>query len=171
MRRFLALLLFVSLASCTVTQPESWIPAEVPTASNMRLWEISRLAMEREGFPVVQQGFDPKTRIATSGWRMDLHPFKGRGFRERALVKYERGEKPGTLTLSVRVSQEINDNVSKPLDLEYAEWVPAPDNHEKSRVMLQYIRSMLGNQLDVGKAAEKQKEREKEYGGWGEQKR
>jgi hypothetical protein len=168
MKRLLTALLLTVSAACATGPPPEWVPAEVPTSSTMRLWEISRLAMERQGFPVVQQGFDPKTHVASSGWRYDLHPFKGQGYRERAEIMYGSGESPGTMTLSVRVTQEINDNVAKPLDLEYAEWAESSDNPEKARVMLQYMRSMLGTRVEVGTTVDAEKEREKKYGEWGE---
>jgi hypothetical protein len=124
------------------------------------------MAMEREGFPVMRQGFDPRSGLALSGWRRDLHPFKGHGYRERVEVSYKGGEQPGRMVLMVRVAQEINDNVAKPLDLEYAEWVPGPDNQERARVMLQYMRSMLGVQFEVGRKVKQGAPAEKEYGSW-----
>jgi hypothetical protein len=117
--------------------------------STMRLWEIARLALEKNGFPVVQQGFNPVDNSVVSGWDKDLHPFKGNGYRERAHIRFKRSENAGKLIVGVRVEQEINENLAKPLDAEYAEWVEAPDNPARAKVVLQYVQSMLGQGLDL----------------------
>ncbi len=161
-----AVLILGLFPSCASGPPAAWVPSAIPACSAMRLWEITRLAMEREGFVVLQRGFDPKTRTATSGWRKELHPFKGRGYRERVLVRYGAGAQAGTMKIGVRIEREINQNLSKPLDPEYADWGEAPDNTERAKVVLQYIRSLLGPDLNIGKKTGLEKEKEKKYGEW-----
>jgi len=168
MRRLLQATLVLSLAlfaSCAAPSGERWAPSEVPMCSTMRLWEITRIAMEKEGFVVVHRGFDPKTRMAVSGWDRDLHPFRGQGIRERAHVRYKASSNAGKLTLAVRIERQVNQNLAKPLDPEYADWEAGTDNPERAKVVLQYIRSMLGTQLEIGKTIDV-KEKEKEYGKW-----
>lgn len=140
----------LTAAACHVPQPAQWVPQEIPMCSTMRLWEITRLAMEKNGFPIVQQGFDPVEHSVVSGWDRDLHPFKGNGIRERVHVRYKRSENAGKLILGVRVEAESNDNLAKPLDPEYAEWIEAPDNTTRAKVVLQYLQSMLGQELEIG---------------------
>lgn len=169
MNRLLTLLLssIPSLcASCIISAPAEWSPAEVPLCSPQRLWEISRMAMERDGLVVLNQSFDPRTRTLVSAWDKELHPFKGHGYRERAHVRYEAGTEPGMLLLSVRVEREINENLAKPLDPQYAKWTEGPDNPERARILLQYMHSLLGSELNLGKRAKEQAEKEKEYGKW-----
>ena len=148
--RTLALLLALllgapALPSCASRAPEpQWVEADVEAASLRVLWEVTRHALQREGFAVPATGFDPRTRSVTSGWRMDLHPFKGEGFRERAVVKYDpaAGER---IDLSVRVEREINNNIAKPLDPAHADWKPAEDQPGRARVLLHSIRALLGD--------------------------
>ena len=171
-RLLLALLSALSLlGSCITSTPENWVPADVPTVSTPRLWEVTRMAMEREGFPITRVGFEPTTKTAVSGWKMDLHPFRGNGIRERAEVRYEAGRKPGQMVLLVRVAHQNNMNIAKPLDPSYAEWEVGPDNQQRALVIQQYIRSMLGNSLEIGKTIEKEEPGEKEYGSWEEKPR
>lgn len=154
-------LLLPMFCSCLGSPPEQWSPEDVPMCSTMRLWEITRLAMEKNGFPVVHQGFDPKTKAAISGWKKDLHPFKGHGTRERIHVRYKRSEAAGMLTIGVRVEQELNDNLSHPLDPSYAKWIEAPDNTGRALVVLQYIRSLLGDDLELGETLTEEELQEK----------
>jgi hypothetical protein len=125
----------------TTGKPEP-VTAELPAASERVLWEVAKLALESEQFLVVVEGFDPKTRSATSLWKKDLHPFRGEGYRERVHVSYEPGA-PGRVELSVRVEKQINKNIAKPLDAEYADWHAAEDNVPRARVILQQIQSRL----------------------------
>ncbi len=141
-RLLLFCLLLLSTACQSTTPKPVWVEREVPLASQRVLWEVSRLAMEREGFPVLMTGFEARSREAHSGWRIDLHPFKGEGFRERAVIGYDTGP-AGKLLIRARVQHEINDNIAKPLDPAHASWKPAADNEGRAKVMLQYVQSML----------------------------
>ncbi len=156
MKRLLALLALAPLLpACSSFGPKpQWTPYEVPMVSTMRLWEITRLSMEKNGFPVIHEGFDPKDNVAISGWDKDLHPFKGKGFRERVHIRYKRSDNAGKLILGVRVEHENNENLAKPLDASYADWVPGPDNSGRAKVVLQYIESLVGPEFEVGKKVE-----------------
>lgn len=156
-RILLPLFLCISalLPSCTILYPEQWTAQEIPMCSSIRLWEITRLAMEKNGFPIVKAGFDPKTNMTVSGWERQMHPFKGNGIRERVHVRYRRSENAGKLVIGVRVEQEINDNLARPLDPEYADWIEADDNPGRAKVILQYLRSTLGQELEIGKTVDR----------------
>jgi caffeoyl-CoA O-methyltransferase len=57
---------------------------------------------------VLVNEFDPKTREAHSGWNVELHPFKGHGYRERAIVGYELGS-AGKIDLRLAPALETLD--------------------------------------------------------------
>ncbi len=144
-----ALLGAPSLEGCASSAPRpEWTEGEVSASSVRLLWEVTRLVFEREGLPVVASGFDPKTRSVRSGWRIDLHPFRGEGFRERAEVGYEVLE-DGRFRLRVRVERQTNQNIARPLDPQYADWEPAPDDVGRAQVILQSIAAMLGDRRVV----------------------
>lgn len=146
--RALALLLAVLSAACASSPKPEWVAADVQPVSLGVLWEVTRLSLVREGFPVPAQGFDPRTRKVVSGWRMDLHPFRGEGFRERATVGYEP-RSGGRFDLSVRVERQINQNIARPLEAAHADWKQAPDEPGRARVLMQSIRSLLGDPRQV----------------------
>jgi len=138
---FSTALLFV-VSACSSTPEPSWVESEAPTVSRRILWEVTRIAFEREGFPQVAPGFDPVNGTVTSGWRIELAPFSGQGFRERARVKYSTTD-DGNLSLQVRVQREVNKNLARPLDPQYADWEMAQDSKERARFLLQVIKGSL----------------------------
>jgi hypothetical protein len=135
-----ALLLVIS--ACSSTPEKHWVESEAPTVSRRVLWEVVRIAFERENFPQVAPGFDPVNRTVTSGWRTELAPFSGQGFRERAWVKYSTSD-TGNLSVEVRVQREVNKNLARPLDPQYADWEEAGDSEERARFLLQVIKGSL----------------------------
>lgn len=135
-------LMLLALCSCASTKyPEQWQPAEVATSSERILGEVTRLALDKNSFPG-GTGLDPTTLSMVSGWNISLAPFRGKGFRERCHIRYTRGEN-GKYTAEVRVERQRNDDILRPLDLTYAQWEEDPDNIERARVVLQYLRSLL----------------------------
>lgn len=140
-----ALAASLQLPGCASSRPPAeWAEGDVSASSVRLLWEVTQLVFERERLPVLSSGFDPKTRSVRSGWRIDMHPFRGEGFRERAEVGYEPGE-DGRFHVRVRVEREVNQNIARPLDPQYADWEPAPDDTARARVILQSIAAMLGD--------------------------
>lgn len=141
-----------AMSGCSSKPQSQWVEADMAGPSERVLWEVTRLALRESGFPVIQAGFDPVTRSASSGWRRDMHPFSGEGYRERVVVGYEPGE-PGSIRLKVRVQRELNKNISRPLDPEYADWEPAEDDPSRARMILQHILSTLGQPLEFGEGS------------------
>lgn len=141
--RLLLSIVCVLLAGCASIEPE-WVSGQTSAASDRVLWEVTRIALESQHFHVLTDGFDPITHTAQSAWQMDLHPFRGEGFRERVHVTYQAAG-PGRVELSVRVEHEINNNIAKPTDPNYADWKKDVDNPARAKVILQQIQSRLGS--------------------------
>lgn len=143
--RFLTLAaLCLGSHSCASSQSaEQWQPAEVSTASERVLAEVTRLTLDKNSFPG-GTGLDPTSLSVVSGWNISLAPFRGKGFRERCHIRYTR-QGTGKYLAEVRVERERNDDILRPLDLTYAQWEKDPDNLERARVVLQYLRSLLAS--------------------------
>jgi hypothetical protein len=142
--------LVLACGACHLLQeqhPESWEVDELEVPSERLLWEITVFALEKERFPVGSR-LDPSTLTAISGWRNSLAPFRGKGRRERAEVRYE-AIGPKLYRVHVRVEREINDDPVRPMDLSYAKWEKAPDNQEGAMVLLQRIRSWISPGLET----------------------
>lgn len=146
----LALALTLPLAACSSTEggnkwgDGTWVEAQLAAASDRVLWQVTLLSLEKAGFAPGTE-MDPVELEARTSWRMSLAPFKGDGFREQAIVRYERlGE--GRYDVGVRVRRERNDAMDNPLDAARAEWVEEPDNIERARIVLQFLRSFLGEE-------------------------
>jgi len=127
---------------CSLPRPEPrWVGGELKATSERVLWEATRLALQKNNFPVGAH-MDEANLKAESGYTNSLAPFRGKGFRERCFVVWTRvGE--GRWHLEVRVERDRNDDITHPLDISYADWQPDPDNEERARLVAQYIRSLL----------------------------
>lgn len=133
-------------ASClTSQQPAQWIEATLEAPSDTILWHVTRLSLEKTGFPI-GTGLERSKLTAVSGWHTSLAPFKSDGFRERAHVQYVPlgGREYG---VKVRVERETNEDITHPLDLSYAEWKSSPDNVMRAKIVLGYIQATLGPKL------------------------
>jgi len=122
--------------------PPAWKEGELSVPSDRLLWEVTVFALESERFPV-GSGLDPTTRVATSGWKHSLAPFRNQGWREQAQVRYELVA-PGRYRVEVRVVRQTNDDMVRPLDLRYAKWKDGPDDEETAQVLLQRIKAWVG---------------------------
>jgi hypothetical protein len=145
----LCLALAVAIPGCSSTESSRWGKGEwaessLAAASDRVLWQVTLLSLEKAGFAPGTE-MDPVELEARSSWRMSLAPFKGDGFREQAIVRYERLG-GGRYEVGVRVRRERNDAMDNPLDAARAEWVEEPDNLERARIVLQFVRSFLGEE-------------------------
>ena len=137
----LLLALCLAFAGCASAPPEQWLEDEITASSDRVLWDVTILALQKSGFPL-GASLEPGKLDATSGWMISLAPFRGKGFREQCEVRYTP-ESEREYKVAVRVRREKNDDLLHPLDLSYAEWVPEPDNADRARIVLQYIRALL----------------------------
>lgn len=151
-----ACLLFVAtLPSCASSGSEgTWQTDEIGAPSQNVLWTCAGMALQKYGFPV-GMGADPTTLVMTSGWKVSLQPLRGRGKREQAHIKFEPAG-PKRWTMHVRVACEKNMDIKHPLEIASAEWKADPDDLEAANVIVQHIRALVGEPLEV-KAAEKKK--------------
>jgi hypothetical protein len=146
MRSCLCLLL---AAGCASTGEESWHEGSVVAPTERVLWQVTVLALERNAFPV-GSGVNPSTLKAVSGWRVSLAPFKGDGYREQAHIEWTRDEaQAGRWNGRVRVHRQRNENLSKPLDISYAEWEDDPDDLERARLLFNTVKALLGGEFKV----------------------
>ena len=128
--------------------PAEWVSTTTSAPSEQVLWEVALIALSEQHFPL-GSGVDPTSMTATSGWRHSLAPFKGEGYRHRARVRLEPLE-PGKYRVSLQVEKETNEDVARPMDLQYAKWKEAPDDVETAQVLLTHIRARMGEALEVG---------------------
>lgn len=128
--------------------PPQWVSARVDAGNERLLFEVTELALRKKSFPV-GAGLDPARLTATSGWRISLAPFKGKGIREQAIVQYTREKEPGRFKAEVRVKRERNEDLVRPMDLTYAQWEPDPDDAEMARVILHFIEALLSTGGEV----------------------
>lgn len=147
-----AIALFSS--GCTSTPPPVWSEGTVEAKNDEILWGVTRLSLEKTGFPI-GSGLDREKLHAVSGWKTQLAPFKGEGFRERCEIRYQPLD-GRRYAVQVRVERERNDDLIHPLDLSYAQWETDPDDVEKSRIVLSYIRALLGSSFEMKKDENKQ---------------
>lgn len=139
----------VLAVGCASTPDEGWHEGSVSAPTERVLWQVTVLALERNDFPV-GSGVNPSTLKAVSGWRVSLAPFKGDGYREQAHIEWTRDKaQEGRWNGRVRVHRQRNENLSKPLDISYAEWEDEADDADRARLLFNTVRALLGGEFKV----------------------
>ena len=133
---------------CKSSEPEPrWIKNQVEAETDRLLLDVTAIALQKSSFPV-GSGIDPGNLTIVSGWRTSLAPFRGEGYREQCEVHYER-KAPRKYEVAIRVRHEKNDDLVRPLDITYAQWVQMPDDVDRARTVMQHIRSLLETDIQV----------------------
>ncbi len=151
----LSALAALALCACETTPPEpepSMIESEVVAGSDRLLWKIVLLSLRKMDFPESAE-MDPTNMKAVSGWKVELSPWKGRGFRQQAEVTCTPIG-PGRWEIETRVKKQVNQSLARPLDLSYAEWEWVPDDVEAARILLQHIRTFLNPSIELSEDEE-----------------
>ena len=148
---FLVLLLLLSTSACHIFQPKgepegTWHEEIVEAPSDRFLWQVMRLSLRKMRFPSAGS-LDPSSGKLKSGWKTELHPFQGEGFRERAEIETVPIEK-GRWTVRTRVGRQTNESLVSPLDPTRAEWEWAPDNQHSAQILLMHICSLLDPEME-----------------------
>ncbi|MEM9801643.1 MAG: hypothetical protein AAGA20_15055 [Planctomycetota bacterium] len=145
--------LALGVTGCGSTGAE--IPSEriVLAPTERVLWEALYVSITDEKYGI-GGGADPSDRTITTGWKLDLAPYRSQGFRTRVIATYERAD-PGPevelegYDVSIRVEKETNESYQS-LDPRYAKWEAAPDDAETARRIMQRLTSYLGTEeIDV----------------------
>ena len=159
----LALVSLVCACQTGSEHPPEWKTAELAPPSESVLWAVAGQELQRMDFPVGSDA-DPAQMVMLTGWRIQLAPFRGKGYRQRAEVRFEKiqaGGKsqvaknttPGHYRVEIRVERETNMDVVDPLDATRAKWEPAADDVEVAQIVLQRIRARIGDTLERTTAA------------------
>ena len=149
-RTTLCFLAALALAACQTGRgaPAQWLSTTASAPSESALWEVALQALADHKFPI-GAGVDPGTRIATTGWRNSLAPFKGEGFRQRARLRLEPlgGDK---YKLYLQVEKDTNEELARPMELDYAQWEESGDDVETAQILISKIDARLGAALEIG---------------------
>jgi hypothetical protein len=130
----------------------TWREAEIEAPSERVLWKVALGALDRMGWPLAA-GLDPSAGVAATGWKSDLHPFKGQGFRTLAELQIEPVAS-GRWRVRARVKKQVNDSLVKPLDARYADWKWTADDPALAAILIQHIQSELGIELEFDQASD-----------------
>lgn len=146
----LALVLSLSFSACASTGSEDKLGQqfEVDAPSENVLWAVSGQELQRLDFPVGSEA-DPAKRVMLTGWRTSLAPFRGKGHRERAELRFE-SLGSARFRIHVSIERENNMNLSRPIDPSYAEWEAAGQDESTAIVLIQRIKGRMGEKLEVG---------------------
>jgi len=133
--------------------PEMWQTQELGAPSENVMWTVVAQELDHLDFPVGTD-VDPVTLTMETGWRLQLAPFRGEGYREKAFVRL-RGLEGGRYEVEARVARENNMDMVRPLDLGHAKWEPVGDDVEMTQLLLQRVLARVGSELEVGPAPKK----------------
>lgn len=146
----LALALSLTFSSCASTgeKDKAGQEFEIDAPSENVLWAVAGQELQRLDFPVGSEA-DPAKRVMLTGWRTSLAPFRGKGHRERAQLRFE-SLGSARFRIHVSIERENNMNLSRPIDPSYAEWESAGQDEATAIVLIQRIKGRLGEKLEVG---------------------
>lgn len=144
-RLVLALMLVASLGACASTpeEPEAaWVKETVHAPSESVLWQATLSNLWRLGYPVGSQA-NPSTMTIETGWKTQLSPFRGKGYRLMAYIDFKRTDPNAAGTpgwdVDVRVKKMVNMSLVKPLDPAFAEWEWGEDDEWEAAILLRHI--------------------------------
>ncbi|MFK5955212.1 MAG: hypothetical protein QM477_02070 [Planctomycetota bacterium] len=104
------------------------------------LLDACEYAMVYAGFPPGER--DDSRNSVTSGWDLQLQPFRNKGRRWQGILRISVTESGETLVKS-RVIQEKNVTQDDTLDSGEAEWERIEDDMIRSRILLQHLVAQL----------------------------
>lgn len=141
------LLLLAALASpsCSATpaadETGQWSERVFEVAPPRRdILDACEIAVLHAGFPTGER--DEVRGTVTSGYDMQMQPFRNKGRRWQGILKVEVNEE-GATVLKSRVLMDRNTTQDDTLDPGEAEWEPMADDMSRSRILLQYALVLL----------------------------
>jgi len=145
----LLLLIAPGFLACVSVNQEFPAQRTISAETEFELWQALRIAVDMSDYPV-GGGADPGEREIISGWKLDLAPYKGKGFRTRVLASYEPSTDAASsdplvaFDVTIRVEKDTNESY-RSLDPSYADWKAAPDDLAAAKTIMQRVQSLLGS--------------------------
>jgi len=147
-----ALVIFIAVASTScasqIKAKPVWVDGEVRTGSEQVMFAAVLDGLDKSRYSI-GGGVNRSERTVVSNWQLELAPFRGDGYRQKATVRWTRLEKD-RFGVNVRVQREANEDIIKPLDVSYAKWKVRPDNDRDAHAILQRIKSIVGDEIEIG---------------------
>ena len=118
-----------------------WSERILDPAPPMRdIMDACEWAMQNASFPPGER--DDGRHSVTSGWDLQLQPFRNKGRRWQGILRVLENEE-GEIVVKSRVLQEKNVTQDDTLDSGEAEWERMGDDMIRSRILLQHLLSQL----------------------------
>ena len=144
----LVALLALATSACSTTPSEpdpAWVEGEVVAPSEGVLWTSTLTNLGRLGYPVGSQANRSELSVVT-GWKNQLAPFRGKGFRQKVDLDYTPRTEPRpdglpAWDLRLRVMTQANMSLVRPLDAAYADWEWRADDQLEAAIILRHILS------------------------------
>ena len=142
-----ALALCGAACNSTPSEPDPvWQEEVVFAPSESVLWTATLQNLWRLGYPVGTEANPNEMHIVT-GWKTQLAPYRGDGYRLMAELKFTRSDADGSgeqtglpgWDVSVRVKRQVNMAIVKPLDASMAKWEWRDDDQVEAAILLRHI--------------------------------
>jgi hypothetical protein len=145
----LAALLLPLLPACQMGKPDTTGLSSdgFPAPDKGMVYAAAVDALRQQGFTADSSASSDVQGVVTSRYKLNLAPFSGQGFREKATVRiHDLPEHPNHYRVEVNVLREVNKNITQPSNPVAAEWGPAErvqdiENLIKSRIEMRFITS------------------------------
>ena len=133
------------LPSCGISpaadETGNWTERVLEVAPPRRdILDAYEVAVVHAGFPAGERNEARGT--VTSGYDLQMQPFRNKGRRWQGILKVERNEE-GQTVLKSRVLLDRNTTQDDTLDPGEAEWDPMADDMRRSRILLQHALVLL----------------------------
>ena len=146
-RTLLPALAALALCACSSTDEEpdpAWVEGRVVAPSEGVLWTSTLTNLGRLGYPVGSQA-NQATMSVVTGWKNQLAPFRGKGFRQQVDLSYTPAEPPEdglyAWDARLRVRTQVNMDIVRPMDPSHAEWEWRVDDVLEAQIILRHILS------------------------------
>ncbi|KAA3608144.1 MAG: hypothetical protein DWQ01_13810 [Planctomycetota bacterium] len=119
--------------------PENWLRysvADGPPRADMLA--ACRWALNDAGFPPGE--VDLVSGEVISGWDNKLHVFSGKGTRQQAVLRVEKGDRPEAWLVWIQVLVQANQEIHRPYEIQEADWEDAGFDRKRARIIQEHLR-------------------------------
>lgn len=120
----LAFALVLPVLGCSSSRATGTAPSDgFPAPDKEFVWTVAANTLMKEGLSPSREDSSKQTWTIMTHWDIQLQPFSGTGFRQRAMVTiHEVAGRPGYYHTQTQVVRQPNNNISEPHNIIRAEW-------------------------------------------------